>query len=701
MPVNNLTANNLAASNLRFFGAGPYLANNLANTQPRQDSGPVFTRITIASNLAAGGAGIGNPSFSQNKNTFTALSLTSAAAGIAVANVNASLPFLSIANYSTFSPLIDGGPPSITLKALYNFTINTLTTGSAGFGLPTLVQMQTISASNLVASGAGIDQPQFVQFNALSAVNLAAGAAGIGTPTIGNTYAQLSSQLVFASVDSNINQINAALTGLAPLSTLVSIGNLSALIASAAPGTSALKVSAAIAIPNKATLTTASVMSSNIQKMIQNIGVLFSTSILKANIATFIFDTESFAPGSALGAQASQAKANGTILSVSAAIAVNESARQAVSAALLGSTALFANLTTPAITNWSGLAILSPISSLTAKVTRSIGVSISFNALSSLISDSFLAISGSAMSPEVTLTALTTSRILGRAALSNEFILAIFEAMERAAKAPLSVSATLSGFISSGKPLTVALSPLITLSSVSYVREIMTSAFALASHIVTAEVQKRAAAVGFSPTTILHANSQTRILPIAHWSPSATLSINERVLPEGTAFYFAHVNASITAAQIMTVHSSLPSHAALLPSEGLYIMAAPAALKPSALMISHEDFIIGPNLTLVSNILLSVPRIKSLAAVAVDFVGDTNLEITYSINECAAINLQNNSTMTMTPRSSVSGLVKMFTGCYFNINITQQKTVEQGQVIIAQKSNNRIVAQGDLVILSS
>lgn len=700
MPNNSLTANNLAAGNLRFFGAGPYLANNLATTQPRQDTAPVFKCIVIATSLASGAAGLGSPALSQVKVTLSAANLVSQSAALSTPPLNGSFPFSSITNYATTSPTLDGGRPSIALKALYNFSANNLAAGAAALGKSSIVQLQTITTSNLASGAAGIDTPQFVQFNALTATNLAAGAAGFGTPTIGNAYAQLAPSLNFASVDTSISQLNAALAGLAPTTALVSVGNIAALIASTAPGAAGLKVSAAIAIPNKAALSVAAALAARALRTMPNSAAISSAALLKANAATFIFDTESFAPSLSFGAYAAQNKDGISAIVAAANLIVNEAIGRSALAGLSGSASMFGDLTFPATITWFGFAKFAPSSNLSNAAKQIVSVGVSLNTLSSLVSDIQLYVSGTGFSIESILQVSIAARQLIRTSLAPSAELDIYEQVRVASRSSLSASTSFTGFISTGRPLSVGISPLSAMVSFANISGKVGSAFASTTSVAAKEIQNRATGIAFAPAPSFTINLHSRILPSAIFTAQTALVINERVLPFSTAFYFVTPHLTILAQQTMLAKAAMPSVAVLTPHEGLNMLQAPSVIHSAALMTANEDFILGPNLTLVSNIILGA-RTIGLTAVKSNFVSGTNLDIQYTFNESCAAYLTNSSNMTMLPSASVSGLVAMFTGCYFNIDITQQRTVEQGPVIIAQQSNNRIVAQGNLVILNS
>lgn len=674
---------------------------SLTNTQPRQDATPKLYRPVIT--LKSSAAGLGTPALAQIKNTFTATILASQSAGLGSPTFNTHITTGSIQSYSTTSPLLDSARPNVTLTSAYNFTALGISSGAAGLDLPSVAQINALAnATNIASGAAGIDRPQFVQFQALTAVNLATAAAALDQPGTGGGYVLMAPQLNFASVDTAIHQINTALTGLAPSVSLASTGNLAALIKLTSPSATSLKVSAGIAMPNKTAVAAAAAMLASAQQTIPNGASISAAAIFKANAATFIFDTESLGAATSFSIIAAQEKHILTSAAANASIAAQGAILQSAIASLSGSTSLFANLVTPQTTTWSDLALLSPTSVMTAIVNHALGISVSFNSLSSLVSDIQVYVSGLGLSPVSTLNALVTARLLIHTSLSPLVGLGVSEQFFISGRSAVSSSALIFAQLSIGRPLSVGISPAVTLTSIAGLIGQVATGLAPVSHIAATEIQYRSIPAGLSPAASLKISSQTMILPSAIFTATSALSINERILPNGAAFYTAHITMLSLAAQTMTAKAAMPIAAVMSPHEGLLLNQAPAIISAATLLATKETFTIGPNLTLVSNILLSVPRLKSLAATGSNLVGETDMSIQYSFNESCAASLINGSFMTMLPSTAVAGLSNMFTGCFFNIDMTQQRVVEQGPIIIAQKSNNnRIVAQGNLVILTN
>jgi hypothetical protein len=676
-------------------------ATNIATTQPRQDAKPGFGWGYKASSLAAGAAGLGTPILAQTRNTFIAIPLTSLGAGLGSPTCGTVGAFFSITNYGVTSPILDTASPNITITSAFNFTATSLATGAARFINPVLAQLQSgLIALPIATASAGFNQPQFVQFQALTAVNLATSAAGIGTPGVGSLSAVLTSQLNFISVDNNIHLLNAAIFGIQPqpVSSLNAMASLANSVNSSIIAISNFVSKLSIAVANKAALAASSTLLVSAQQMLPgNVSLAIGAS-LQPSAAGFIFDIEKLTSVAALNAAASQYLTISPSVIVTSTLTVGTPVVQkSILAGLVNSTALFANPFVPVLQAWAGSASLSVASSLTVNLQQ-------YDYATALY-------------PTSTLQALTTMRLAIQATLSSAVLALVNETLVKSSTATLTPSlavtasgslwensnillssnTTCSGLLSQSRTIATGLIAQIITSPPANLQGSFAVPLSPSTLIRVAEGQQLAVLTGLTPAASFSINSQTLILPSARWLSQTALLISERILPGGTAFYFATPHLTISETQMLSAKSPVALQTLLVSHEGLMMLQAPVVSNAASTMTVKEQLVIGPNLRLISNIVLNTNTLIALVATQTALVSQTNFNIQYTLNQGMAAAIHSDSTMPVSSHMAMAGLSNLSPACYINPNMSMQRTIEISSMITAQQSRNRIVAKGNLV----
>jgi hypothetical protein len=686
---------------------------------------PAFNKSAIlaASNLASGAAGLGSPALqqsvfalhgtnlaaqastgalavlSQTKNTFTATPLTSQASTAALGALNTIVTtFSSAANYGTTSPILDAGVPTLTFSSAFGFTATSLTAGAAGFDRPAVVQQQVINTLSLTAGSAGFDQPQFVQFNLLTPTNLAAGAAGIGIASISTLTVNLSAQLSFVSIDSSINQLNAAISGI-PLSTSLGISTNAMMLGYTSPVSIVnVNASAAIAIANKALMPVSASWSIKEQQRLLNSASMSSSLVMNANAATGIFDNPRFVIASALQAALSQSIVDRAGAISSAALIAHEAMLQlTLVRQLTSNTVLFANIIKQAVTAWSGSSLLSPVNTMTGTANQNIAASalLGSSVVFGVSVQNFGGIT--AMSPVSTLGALATAQLPFVSTISPAALVAISERMLTSATAVLVPSSIMMANGLLWKFLNVGLSAQVTMLPAGFVQSQSATQLNSSSLVRVVEFQRLAMKSSLALVPVLGISLNAMLLPFAVWNAQSTLTVNERVLPFGTAFYFAHINLAVAENQLMVARTSASLQPQLIPHEGLLMLQPPLVTSASVNMATAEHVVMGPNLKLLSNIVLNISTPIGYANAHSSLASLTDFENQFVLQQSFGSVIHNGSTVSVFPKMAMAGIADLSSACYFNPVVTMQRNIEISAMITAKKSRTRIVAQGNLV----
>jgi hypothetical protein len=127
------------------------------------------------------------------------------------------------------------------------------------------------------------------------------------------------------------------------------------------------------------------------------------------------------------------------------------------------------------------------------------------------------------------------------------------------------------------------------------------------------------------------------------------------------------------------------------------ITPPPMVIHSLTTLTTQEQFVIGPSLKLINNIIFNTQTPIILSTAQTEFINQANLHIQYILEQGASANLNSSSTMPANSNMAVAGFANMSMGCYLDPDISMSRIIEISATITAQKSRTRIVAQGNLV----
>jgi hypothetical protein len=257
---------------------------------------------------------------------------------------------------------------------------------------------------------------------------------------------------------------------------------------------------------------------------------------------------------------------------------------------------------------------------------------------------------------------------------------------------------TLGGSFGQPKNISTIIAAQSALLSFANTQAQFTSLLASSAVATTFETQRLSFGQTLSPVTNFSINSQTSMSPFAGWSVQANMAVNERLLPRDTAFYFISPGLIVSEVQTLAALALEVLQAQLTPHEGLMLIQAPIIATSSSALAVKEHLVIGPNLTLASNILLNVSSLTDISATGTNLQAQTNFQIQYTLDQSSAANLNASSIIpNVASNMDMAGLSDMSSGCFIDPTVKIHHNQLISAVITSKKSQSIIYAQGNFV----